>query len=111
MDTLEIIKTGLMVTNMLGTFGIGVWLYLEHRSDKTNGRIDQVETTLEGHGIQLAAISANASNAPTHNDIGDLHNRVTDLSRNVSSLAGEFSGVKTVLNLIHQHLLNRDSKS
>ncbi|MCZ7655542.1 MAG: hypothetical protein M5R42_16755 [Rhodocyclaceae bacterium] len=39
----EVIKTGLVVINMVGTFSIGAWLYIEKRSDKTNARIDTVE--------------------------------------------------------------------
>jgi hypothetical protein len=103
---LEVIKTWLTVINMIGTFGIGVWLYMEKRSDKTNARIDQVETTLGTQGKQLAHLEAKADGAPTHNDLGDLHDRVTAVANAMNSLAGEFAGVKNVLNLIHQHLLN-----
>ena len=40
---LENIKVWLQAINMLGTFALGVWLYLEKRSDKTNDRVGALE--------------------------------------------------------------------
>lgn len=102
---LEMVKTALMIINMLGTFAIGVWLYLEKRNDKTNARIDKVEECLEDQGTKLARIEANAANAPTHNDLGDLHERVNAVAEGMNRLTGEFSAVKATLQLIHEHLL------
>lgn len=102
---IEIIKTGLMMINMLGTLAIGVWLYLEKRSDRTNQRIDDVEGVLDEHGTTLATLRANAASAPTHGDLGDLHDRVTEVAKGVSALTGEFVTVRNVLQLIHEHLL------
>lgn len=106
---LEVIKTGLMVINMLGTFGIGVWLYLEKRNDKTNARIDTVEVTLKNHGEQLAHLEAKADGAPTHDDLSALHEKVNKVGEGVKELAGEFKGVRNLLSTIHEHLLRGKS--
>jgi archaellum component FlaC len=103
---LEVVKTWLTVINMIGTFGIGVWLYLEKRSDKTNLRIDVVEASLKVHGEQLAHLEAKADGAPTHDDLSELHEKVNKVGEGVKELTGEFKGVRNLLNTIHQHLLN-----
>lgn len=102
--------------NMVGTLTIGVWLYLEKRNDKTNARIDATDASIETmkddvgeqlaeHGKQLAHLEAKAEGAPTHSDLGELHDRVNDALKAINTLSGEFSGVKAVLQLIHEHLL------
>lgn len=102
----EVVKTGLTVVNMVGTFGIGVWLYMEKRSDKTNARIDVVETSLKTHGEQLAHLEAKAEGAPTHDDLSELHEKVNKVGEGVKELTGEFKGVRNLLATIHQHLLS-----
>lgn len=106
---LEVIKTALTVINMLGTLGIGIWLYLEKRSDKTNARIDTVEASLQHHGEQLAHLEAKAEGAPTHDDLSELHEKVNKVGEGVRELAGEFRGVRNLLSTIHEHLLRGKS--
>jgi len=105
----EVIKTGLVVINMVGTFSIGAWLYIEKRSDKTNARIDTVEGTLQSHGEQLAHLEAKAEGAPTHDDLSALHEKVNKVGEGVKELAGEFRGVRNLLSTIHEHLLRGKS--
>lgn len=107
---LEIVKTALMVINMLGTLAIGTWLYLEKRSDKTNARIDDAEKTLKGHATKLAKLEVGSENAPTHADLGDLHERISAVAEGVSELTGEFSGVRRTLDLIHEYLLKGNGR-
>jgi len=41
------LSTALQIINMVGTFAVGVWLYLEKRNDKTNERVAEVEKALK----------------------------------------------------------------
>lgn len=105
---LELIKTALMVINMLGTFGIGVWLYLEKRNDKTNARIGRVEDDLGElratqcalHSRQLARLEEGAEHGPTRHDLGQLHEKVNAVRDDVSTLRGRLEGIDTNVRMI-----------
>lgn len=52
--------------------------------------------------LELASASGQV---PSLENIAELHDRVTELSKDVSKLSGEFSGAKHTLELIHSFLL------
>lgn len=94
--------------------GIGVYLFWERHNDGTRRRIDGLETDLDGrmdgHATRLARVEARVEQLPDHNDLAALHSRVTEVAGSVHRLGGEMQGMKTVLNLIHEHLLNGKGK-
>ena len=93
---------------------IGLYLFWERHNDANKRRIDTMEddmdTRLENHGARLANIEAKLGDMPSHEDIGHVHDRITRLGEDVKLITGEMSGIKTTLNLIHQHLLNWSAK-
>ncbi len=110
----ETIKLALQATNMLGTLAIGIWMYLEKRGDKTNDRITDLakdtKEDLDDHGNRLATLEGKVAAAPTHDDIGGIHDRITEVVKLQERMAGEFQTVKGTLNMIHQHLLTGGSR-
>lgn len=90
--------------------GIGVYLFWERHNDGTTRRIGALEADLDArldnHSSRLAKVEARMELLPDHDDLGGLHERINDMNRGLSTLSGELSGVKTTLNLIHQHLLS-----
>ena len=100
---------------------IGVYLWWERNNDRTQSRIEGLkedvgarlkrleidsDTRMDDHSARLAKIETRVDQLPGHEHLGDLHDRINDMARGVNLLTGELSGVKTTLNLIHQHLLN-----
>lgn len=89
---------------------IGVYLFWERHNNATTKRIDEMETRLDDrlddHANRLAKVEAQVEALPDHSDIGDLHERINAVERAVNTMAGELTGIRTTLNLIHQHLLN-----
>lgn len=94
---------------------IGVYLFWERHNNATSKRIGQLESDvddrLDGHSTRLAKIEARVDQLPSHDDLGDLHDRINAVAAGMNTMTGELAGVKTTLNLIHQHLLNNGGKS
>lgn len=113
----ETIKTILLVINMLGELAIGVWLYLEKRNDKTNERVDavakslkslekDVDARLDDMSPRLKAVETQLENMPTHDDLGELHEKINGVARELSDLNGNVSGMKHLLHSIDDYLRN-----
>lgn len=90
-----------------GGFSIWVWMFI--RGDKTNDRITDLsrdtKESLDDHGTRLASLEGKVAAAPTHDDLGGIHDRITEVVKLQERMAGEFQTVKGTLNMIHQHLL------
>lgn len=99
-------KVSITLLNM----GIGVYLFWERHNDSTSRHLDTMEhdldTRLDNHASRLAKVEASVALLPDHDDLGDLHSRINEVSSGMSNLTGELSGIKTTLNLIHQHLMS-----
>ena len=96
----ETIKLWLQAINMLGTFALGVWLYLEKRSDKTNERVTELAGRVEQLDKDVSAMQASAENAPNHADLGRVYESINKLAATVNQLVGENRGQSDSLRLI-----------
>lgn len=99
-------KVGITILNL----GIGVYLFWERHNDGTSNRISTFEkntdTRLDDHSARISKAEARLDGLPDHDDLGDLHNRINQVTSGMDKVTGELSGMKTTLNLIHQYLLN-----
>lgn len=59
---------------------------------------------------ELALLKREASHAPTHQDLGELHNRMNDLSGAVRELVGVMSGVQRSLDRVETKLMNEGNR-
>lgn len=101
------IRLWLQAINMLGTFGLGVWLYLEKRSDKTNERVSELGAKVEQLDKDVSALSATAGGAPNHSDLASVYESINGLSRTVHQLVGENRGQSDTLRLILNHITQK----
>ena len=73
---LDTIKTLINVGQFLITGGIGIWLYLDKKNDKTHVRISKLESELDDrldqHSSRLASLEAQVDNTPSHSDLSRL---------------------------------------
>jgi len=71
-----------------------------------DGPFSDLDRMIADHRERIGRLEATVNQGPTHEDLADLHERITDLSQSVSTLTGEFKGANHTLELIHTFLLN-----
>lgn len=96
----ETIKVWLQGINMLGTFALGIWLYLEKRSDKTNERVSELAAKVEKLDKDVSALEGAAVSAPNHADLAKVYDSINDMAKTVNQLVGENRGQSDTLRLI-----------
>jgi len=119
--TVDQISLAFRIAEFILMGGVACYVYLANKDKATNARLDakdkvtnervdvvekRVDDKLDSHGERITRLEG----GPTHGRIDEAHTRITDVMQSVSELAGEVKGVKTVLNLIHDHLLNGRGK-
>lgn len=115
METYQKLWLTLYLISLLGNFGIGTWLYLERRNDKTNeriadlsGKVEQldkdVDARLNDLKPRLIALEARIENAPTHDDLAGIHEKINSVAREISQLTGNVAGMSRLLNSIDDYL-------
>lgn len=97
---IETAKVWLQAINMLGTFALGVWLYLEKRSDKTNERVTELAKQVEHLDKDVTGLKASANQAPNHGDLAKVYESINGLATTVNQLVGENRGQTDTLRLI-----------
>ena len=104
---LETMNVWVQWVHMIITFGLGAWLYIEKRNDKTNERVDTLSTRVEQIDRDLAGLAANAEAAPSHNDLSAVYKSINELSETVNQLVGENRGQSDTLRLILNQIMQK----
>ena len=76
------------------------------RFESAEEQLAQLKTGMEHVSKRLAAVEATLKDAPKHDDLAKIYERVNRLTEEVKGLAGEFAGAEHTLGLLHQFLLN-----
>ncbi|WP_234086773.1 hypothetical protein [Azonexus sp. R2A61] len=97
---IETVKVWLQAVNMLGTFALGVWLYLEKRSDKTNERVSKLAAKVVQLDKDVSSLEAVSTAAPNHADLAKVYESINSLAATVNQLVGENRGQSDTLRLI-----------
>jgi phage shock protein A len=123
----ETLKLALQATNMMGTFALGIWLYLEKRGDKTNDRVTDLSVKVEkldkdlgglaglihsapnqadlaSHAERLARIEEAVRRSPSHEDLKGVHTRLDGIATKTDTMQGQLPGlidnVRLILNIL-----------
>lgn len=108
---IELAKFTLQLLEFVVVGACSIYVYIANKNRVTNTRIDQMETGIEakidGHGERIAKLEVKVRASPGHADLSGLHEKINKVGADVSTLSGEFHGVRNLLNTIHQHLLDR----
>lgn len=103
----ETIKVWLQGINMLGTFALGVWLYLEKRSDKTNERVSELADKVEKLDKDVSALQVSVEGAPNHDHLAKVYESINGLAATVNQLVGENRGQTDTLRLILNRITDK----
>lgn len=99
------------IVNAVVTAGLGFYVHLAAKDRATNQRVDDLKTDLDGktddHAVRIARLEQDARRAPTHGDLGKLYGKLNETAGKLEHVAGEFHAMRNLLNLIHQHLMQR----
>jgi hypothetical protein len=89
---------------------IGVYVYVANRYRVTIHRVklfeDETDKRFEKHSERITRTEERLKRMPQHDDMNDLHARITELQGEVREAAGKLDGISASVNLINQHLLN-----
>ncbi len=106
--SIELIKLIVSVAQFVITGAIGIYLYWERKSDRTNKRISALE---DKHNKELKALQAQISDldgrlkqAIGHADLRPIFERMNSMDKQL----GEISGKLHTLDLIHEYLMNKN---
>lgn len=106
---LETAKLAFQVLQFLLTGGVAIYVYMSNKDKVTNDRITKMESdidaTLDKHGERIARMEEAADHAPTHDDLGRIHEKVNRTMELMGGLAGEMKALTSSVHLIHEHLL------
>lgn len=127
----EAIKLAVQIGQFLLTGGVGIYVYMSNKDKVTNTRITELERatnasiktyeqdsdtriqTLEesidkrlgDHAVRIARLEERAENAPTHDDLGELHEKINGVNEHLKTMSGEFTSFKGLLITIHDYIL------
>lgn len=108
---METIKFIFQVVQMLATAGLGLYFYITKKNIVTNERIGKLEADLDvkldEHAERITRVEEKVANAPTHKDLGEIYNKVNEVSACVNRLEGQFESTNKTLGIIHQYLMER----
>lgn len=76
---------------------------LDDHSGETNRMISAVQQ-------RLTHLEARIEHGPSEDDLRRLHARLDDLNGGLAKLTGEFSGVRSTLELLHEFLLEEGKR-
>ncbi|MDB5802281.1 MAG: hypothetical protein JWL63_3220 [Rhodocyclales bacterium] len=91
--------------------GIGVYLYLEKKNDKTNERMDALESKQELRSDELleriSDVEGQLKQSPTHHDMGELHNKINSVSETSKEMKGQLGSMDMLLRMILNRITER----
>ena len=97
----------IMIVLTFFIFSLGYFSMMElSQSIRSAYSMFYLQTGMEQVSKRLAAVEITLKDAPKHDDLAKIYERVNRLTEEVKGLVGEFAGAKHTLGLLHQFLLN-----
>ncbi len=110
----DTLRLGLQVVNMLATLGLGAWMYIERRSDKTNDRVTTLGEKVDKLDKDLVGLATAAEGAPSHEDLTRLYakidatnDKLSETSDRVAKLSGSLDSLNDTLRVISAEIIRK----
>ena len=106
--SIEEAKFLLSVINMVATFSVFIYIALTRKSQVNETRINKFEEHVSKDFQDVKTRVTKLENQPNHDQgIVDIHKRLNGISREVSSLSGEFKQTSEAVKRIHDYMINK----
>lgn len=107
----------LSAAQLAGNVLLGIYVWYANRQKATRTEIKVVSDSVQAlkdaqslscgqHLARTTTLEERTKNAPTHNDLGQVHDRITSVKGGVDELKGMIKGVTSNVNLLVEHHLN-----
>lgn len=95
------------------TAAVWIYVWLVTRTRVNAARIskmkEDLDARLDGHGRRLMRLEGAVEHGPTRDDLGRIHTRIDEVAAAIARIEGESHAAARNLDLIHQHLLERQA--
>lgn len=98
------------IVQTIGIIIIGIYTFSLRHGIANKKSIEELEIELVAAKSRMVALENRLESAPTHQDLGNLHDRINDLSGAVRELVGVMSGVQRSLDRVEDKLMNEGGK-
>ena len=72
---------------------------------RLESQLDRMEHDLNGVGERITRLDSRFEQAPSHRDLGDIHEKVNEMGRDLAELCGTMKANEALLRSIHQQLM------
>ncbi len=83
--------------------GITLWTWAANRRAAQKKEVDEKLASLND---RVTVTEQKIESSPDHDDIGEIYERMDDISGELKKLVGKFEGANHTLQLLHEHLLS-----
>jgi hypothetical protein len=101
----------LIAANIVQTWALGFYFHLTSKSKVITERLDTMEgdlkTDLSDHAQRLVRLEEHHNTAPTHKDIGKLHDKINRVAECSSRMEGTVNGMNTTVSQIMSSITRR----
>jgi pyridoxal/pyridoxine/pyridoxamine kinase len=88
------------------TVALTLYVAINRSQDRLAERIEQVEKDMNGLGDRVTALTGEVRALPSMRDISDIHEKVNEAVRELSTLTGTVDSNEALLRAMHQHIMN-----
>lgn len=85
---------------------LGVYQHITNKAKANASAIELVKDDYDDLKDRVAAVEGQLKNAPTHQDISKVYDRLNDVAGDLSGALGQMRGLSHQLSMVNQYLLN-----
>jgi hypothetical protein len=90
----------------IGLLVVAGYTYLSNKAKANKAAIDRVDTRLHEEIRRIDVLEQRQAQAPTHDDIGKVYDKLNSINQTLYQMTGEFSGLRRSMELVNDYLLN-----
>ncbi len=103
----EAAKFWMSFIQLAGLVALFIYTHLTNKSKANSSAIESVKEDFDGLKSRVVAIESRLENAPTHQDISKVYDRLNDVAEELSNVSGQMRGALNQLSMVNQYLLNQ----
>lgn len=103
-------RTLLTLVSLGGSAAAGVYTWITGRTKANRAAIERVDEHLQETIRRVDRLEQRADAAPGHEDLGVVHDRITELSGSIRELTGVMKGLRRSVDRVETYLLEKEKK-